>query len=94
VTPEIGPRYLHSTGQYHKGGPRTGVFVVISAGSPDDLSVPGRSYTLGVLNRAQAAGDVAALRSHGRPVVHVALPDPGGAHVEAVAQALRALAEL
>ena len=93
VTPELGPRYLHSTGQYHKGGPRTGLFVVITAGSPQDVAVPGKPYTLGVLNRAQASGDIAALRSHERPVIHVSLPDPGVAHVEAVADALRALAE-
>ncbi len=91
VTPELGPRYLHSTGQYHKGGPRTGLFVVISAGSPLDVPVPGASYTLGELNRAQASGDVATLRAHGRPVVHVSLPDPGIAHVEAVVAALRGL---
>jgi len=93
VTPELGPRYLHSTGQYHKGGPCTGLFVVITTGSPHDVAVPGKPYTLGVLNRAQASGDIAALRSHGRPVIHVSLPDPGVAHVEAVAHALRALAE-
>jgi glucose-6-phosphate isomerase len=92
VTPQLGPRYLHSTGQYHKGGPRTGMFVVLTAGSAQDVRIPGKSYTLGMLNRAQAAGDIATLTAHDRPVVHVALPDPGRAHVEAVAGALRALA--
>jgi len=93
VTLELGPRYLHSTGQYHKGGPRTGLFVVVTAGNREDLRIPGASYTLGVLNRAQAAGDVATLSAHGRPVIHVALPDPGRANVVAVADALRAVAD-
>jgi glucose-6-phosphate isomerase len=91
VTFELGPRYLHSTGQYHKGGPSTGLFVVLTTGSAEDVRVPGRPYTLGVLNRAQAAGDIATLTAHGRPVIEVALPDPGRAHVGAVAEALRAL---
>ena len=91
VTLELGPRYLHSTGQYHKGGPARGVFVVLTAGSFDDVAVPGKPYTLGVLNRAQASGDVATLAAHGRPVIEVALPDPGLANVEAVALALRTL---
>jgi glucose-6-phosphate isomerase len=92
VTLELGPRYLHSTGQYHKGGPRTGLFAVVTAGSFSDVAVPGKPYTLGALNRAQAAGDIATLTAHGRPVVEVALPDPGRAGVETVADALRALA--
>jgi hypothetical protein len=91
VTFELGPRYLHSTGQYHKGGPSTGLFVVLTTGSAEDVRVPGSPYTLGVLNRAQAAGDIATLTAHGLPVIEVALPDPGRAHVGAVAEALRAL---
>jgi glucose-6-phosphate isomerase len=89
VTFELGPRYLHSTGQYHKGGPANGLFVVLTAGSAEDVRVPGKPYTLGVLNRAQAAGDIATLRAHGRPVIEVALPDPGRASIEAVAVSLR-----
>jgi len=92
VTLELGPRYLHSTGQYHKGGPRTGLFLVLTAGSPEDVRIRGGSYTLGVLNRAQAVGDVITLSAHDRPVLHVMLPDPGRAHVEAVAGALQSLA--
>lgn len=92
VTPGLGPRYLHSTGQYHKGGPCTGVFVVVTAGAPTDVPVPGKPYTLGVLNQAQAAGDIATLRRHGRPVVRIALPDAAPEHVGAVARALEAFA--
>jgi len=92
VTFQLGPRYLHSTGQYHKGGPSTGIFLVITAGSAEDVQIRGKSYTLGVLNRAQATGDVVTLSAHGRPVLRVTLPDPGGAHLEAVTGALRTLA--
>jgi transaldolase / glucose-6-phosphate isomerase len=65
-----GPRYLHSTGQFHKGGPSTGVFVELvddGAGVP----VPGESYDFGTLIRAQADGDLATLRAHGLPAVRV-----------------------
>ncbi len=89
VTLELGPRYLHSTGQYHKGGPSNGTFVVLTAGSEEDVRIPGSPYTLGALNRAQAAGDIATLRAHGRPVLEVALPDPRSMYIEAVAEALR-----
>jgi hypothetical protein len=74
-----GPRYLHSTGQLHKGGPATGVYLVISAESADDLPVPGESYTFGILEQAQAAGDFASLDSAARRALHVHLqrPDAG-----------------
>jgi glucose-6-phosphate isomerase len=70
-----GPRFLHSTGQYHKGGPPQGVFVQITANDADDVSIPGQPYTFGQLKRAQAAGDFESLRSRGRPVVRVGLGD-------------------
>jgi glucose-6-phosphate isomerase len=92
VTFELGPRYLHSTGQYHKGGPSTGIFLVLTAGSAEDVRIRGKSYTLGVLNRAQATGDVVTLSAHGRPVLRVTLPDAGSAHLQAVADALCMLA--
>jgi glucose-6-phosphate isomerase len=72
---EIGPRYLHSTGQLHKGGPNTGVFLVLSADEENDIAIPGESYTLGELAATQAQGDFAALASRGRRVVHVHLSD-------------------
>jgi glucose-6-phosphate isomerase len=65
-----GPRYLHSTGQFHKGGPSTGVFVEIVDGVPN-LQVPGEDYSFGTLIRAQADGDLLTLRAHGLPAVRV-----------------------
>lgn len=75
VTFGWGPRFLHSTGQYHKGGPQVGAFLQITGAVDDDLGVPGRPYTFGVLQQAQAAGDRRALESRGRPVVRVHLKD-------------------
>lgn len=72
VTIGIGPRYLHSTGQLHKGGPNTGVFVQIVDPGSDDIEVPGRGYTLATLLRAQADGDHGALVAAGRRVVRAA----------------------
>jgi len=69
----FGPRYLHSTGQLHKGGPNTGIFLLITHSDADDLAVPGAGYTFGVLKSAQALGDLAALRDAGRRVVRVHL---------------------
>jgi glucose-6-phosphate isomerase len=71
VTVGVGPRYLHSTGQLHKGGPDTGVFLVVVGDDPEDAEVPGRPYTFGRLKAAQAAGDLAALRAAGRRALHV-----------------------
>jgi hypothetical protein len=68
-----GPRFLHSTGQLHKGGPQQGVFIQIVADDPDDIEIPGQAYTFGQLKRAQAVGDFQALRARGRPVVRVHL---------------------
>ncbi len=68
-----GPRYLHSTGQLHKGGPDTGVFVQVFEEPREDRAVPGQPYTFGRLIAAQAAGDLAALRSRGRRVARVPL---------------------
>ncbi|WP_338747741.1 glucose-6-phosphate isomerase [Janibacter alittae] len=70
-----GPRFLHSTGQYHKGGPRTGVYLQITDAPAQDLPVPGRDFTLGEFIRAQAGGDAAVLADHGRPVLVLHLSD-------------------
>lgn len=69
----IGPRYLHSTGQLHKGGPANGLFLVVTADTPDDLEIPEMGWTFGQLHRAQARGDVRALLARGRRVAHVHL---------------------
>jgi hypothetical protein len=70
-----GPRFLHSTGQLHKGGPPIGCFLQLVASHPDDLPIPGRDETFGVLIDAQALGDRASLASHGLPCLRVHLSD-------------------
>lgn len=70
-----GPRYLHSTGQYHKGGHPNGVFLQITGAVTEDIEVPGRPYTLGRLQHAQALGDGRVLTEHGRPVLRLHLTD-------------------
>ena len=69
----IGPRYLHSTGQLHKGGPNTGLFLVITTDSGEDLEIPSMGWTFGELHHAQARGDIRALLARGRRVAHVHL---------------------
>jgi glucose-6-phosphate isomerase len=66
-----GPRFLHSTGQLHKGGPPVGHFLQITGRSTDDLAIPGEAFTFGRLEAAQAEGDLLALRSRGRPAVRI-----------------------
>ena len=75
TTAGYGPRFLHSTGQLHKGGPPTGVFLQLTSDHPVDRPIPGWPYTFGRLIDAQARGDREALRAHDRPVVHVHLGD-------------------
>lgn len=70
-----GPRFLHSTGQYHKGGHQNGVFLQVTGAVTEDLPVDGRPYTLGVLQHAQALGDGSVLADHGRPVLRLHLTD-------------------
>lgn len=74
VTFGWGPRFLHSTGQFHKGGPAIGAFLQVLAGAPEDLDIPDRPFTFGQLIQAQAAGDASVLADHGRPVLTVTLP--------------------
>jgi hypothetical protein len=68
-----GPRFLHSTGQYHKGGPNNGLFLQLTAEDLEDAQVPGRPYTFGLLKKAQALGDLEALRKHNRRAVRIHL---------------------
>jgi glucose-6-phosphate isomerase len=75
VTFGWGPQYLDTTGQYHKGGPQNGAFLLVTADAAVDVPVPGRPYTLGQAHLAQAFGDLRALASRGRPVVRVHLRD-------------------
>jgi glucose-6-phosphate isomerase len=73
TTAGYGPRFLHSTGQLHKGGPPTGIFLQVVQDDSKDVEVPGEPYSFSALKRAQALGDYRALQSHGRPVVRVNL---------------------
>ena len=69
-----GPRYLHSTGQLHKGGANNGVFVIVTADAREDLPIPGEPFSFGVLEMAQALGDFESLNQAGRRALHVHLP--------------------
>ena len=82
-----GPRFLHSTGQYHKGGPATGVYLQITAAPEEDLAIPGREFTFGEFIAAQAGGDAQVLADHGRPVLRLHLTD----HDAGLAQLIRTL---
>ena len=82
-----GPRFLHSTGQYHKGGPATGVYLQVTTAPHEDLAIPGREFTFGDFIAAQAGGDAQILADHGRPVLRLHLADHDGG----LAQLTRAL---
>ncbi|MCC6381358.1 MAG: bifunctional transaldolase/phosoglucose isomerase [Dehalococcoidia bacterium] len=73
TTVGFGPRFLHSTGQLHKGGANKGVFFQIVQDDVLDLPIPGREYTFGQLKRAQALGDLASLKAHGRRVARTTI---------------------
>jgi glucose-6-phosphate isomerase len=85
-----GPRYLHSTGQLHKGGPNTGVFVLITAPPRADIPIPGEPFSFGTLEQAQALGDFQSLDTAGRRVLHVHLPAPDRRLVRQLADTLLA----
>jgi glucose-6-phosphate isomerase len=76
VTFGWGPRFLHSTGQYHKGGHPQGVFLQITGQEKIDVEIPDRPFTFGTLISAQAAGDARVLAERGRPVLRLHLTDP------------------
>jgi hypothetical protein len=88
VTFGWGPRFLHSTGQYHKGGPANGVFLQIVQVADHDLAIPDSSFTFGSLVAAQAAGDATVLSEHGRPVLSLTVKDVSAA-LPAILSALR-----
>jgi hypothetical protein len=88
VTLELGPRYLHSTGQYHKGGPNTGVFVLITTRDDTDIEVPGEPWGLRELHRAQAEGDLLTLIDAGRRVLRLDLADASSESVALLVQGL------
>jgi hypothetical protein len=86
VTAGFGPRFQHSTGQFHKGGPKNALFLVITAEPEKDFDIPTEGLTFGILIRAQALGDYEALIEAGRKVLRVHLPS-----VEAVGRVLEAI---
>jgi glucose-6-phosphate isomerase len=73
TTDGYGPRFLHSTGQLHKGGPDTGFFLQLTGPDKTDYAVPGEAYTFSILKQAQALGDFRALVRHGRRAIHIDL---------------------
>jgi hypothetical protein len=83
-----GPRYLHSTGQLHKGGPNSGVFLLISATPTEDVPIPDQPFSFGTLELAQATGDFTSLDAAGRRAVHAHLPSPDPALIRTLANAL------
>lgn len=85
-----GPRFLHSTGQFHKGGPATGRFLQLLHDSRLDVPIPGRAYTFTALKHAQADGDLQTLRAHGLPTARLTLR---GEHPAAALRALTAQIE-
>ena len=85
TTAGYGPRFLHSTGQLHKGGPPIGWFLQLTADHPNDRPIPGWPYTFGRLIDAQADGDHAAIAAHDLPILRVNLgadPEAGLAALE------------
>jgi transaldolase/glucose-6-phosphate isomerase len=83
-----GPRFLHSTGQFHKGGPNTGLFLQLTADDIEDISIPGRPYTFGLFRQAQAQGDLEALRKHRRRAIRIHLGSNALQGLEALSQVL------
>jgi transaldolase/glucose-6-phosphate isomerase len=76
TTTGFGPRYLHSTGQFHKGGPNSGLFILLTAQQQHDLEIPGQGVNFGVFQRAQAIGDLQALEAKDRKVIWIDLAEP------------------
>jgi hypothetical protein len=90
TTVGIGPRYLHSTGQLHKGGANNGVFVLVTVVPEADVAIPGEQFSFGTLELAQALGDFNALGTAGRRGLHIHLPSPSVQALSAVTARLTA----
>jgi transaldolase/glucose-6-phosphate isomerase len=89
TTVGFGPRFLHSTGQMHKGGPNTGVFVQVTADHGVDLDIPGQTFSFATLIGAQAQGDLQSLRSHGRRVIRIHAEGEVGQAIEQLTRWVR-----
>ncbi len=88
TTAGYGPRYLHSTGQLHKGGPRSGLFLQFVDPMIPDLSIPGKPFTFRMLAQAQAAGDIQALQAHGQQAIVLPLGKNPAATIQALTKSL------
>ena len=88
---EVGPRYLHSTGQLQKGGPNCGIFLILSADELKDIPLPAEAESLGALAKAQASGDLVTLADRGRRVVHLHLPDNSGTTLRMLSQVIESV---
>jgi transaldolase/glucose-6-phosphate isomerase len=86
---QFGPRFLHSTGQAHKGGPNTGVFLQVTAQPAADVTIPGRKASFGVIEAAQAAGDFRVLAERGRRILHAHIDHNVDAGIAAIARAIK-----
>jgi transaldolase/glucose-6-phosphate isomerase len=84
----FGPRFLHSTGQLHKGGPDSGLFIQVTADDSVDAAIPGKSMSFGVLKSAQAMGDYLALNARNRRLIRIHLKSETGSELEHLASAL------
>ena len=89
TTAGYGPRYLHSTGQLHKGGTNKGLFLLLTGDIAEDAGIPGQPYTFGMLMRAQALGDFEALRKHRRRVLRVHLSGEASVGLAALEEVLK-----
>jgi glucose-6-phosphate isomerase len=89
VTFGWGPRFLHSTGQFHKGGPPVGAYLQITGATDEDLQIPDSPFSFGVLIGAQAAGDAKVLAEHGRPVLRLHLTDRSAGLAQVIASLSR-----
>jgi glucose-6-phosphate isomerase len=83
-----GPRYLHSIGQLYKGGPVSGIFLMITSEKSEDLPIPGAKYTFGQLEMAQALGDVQSLARLGKPVLRLHLTEGAPAGLSSLRRAI------
>jgi hypothetical protein len=90
TTVGYGPRFLHSTGQLHKGGPPTGIFLQITCEDEVDIDIPGSKFGFSVLKQSQALGDMQALQSRRRPAVSLHLEDDVTANLRALVKAVAA----
>ena len=89
TTAGYGPRFLHSTGQLHKGGPKTGLFLQIVQQDTGDVPIPGQPFTFSILKQAQSLGDLQSLSSRKLPVLRVTLGKEPAAGWKALVTAVR-----